>query len=171
MDQFFLNIPGDSGGGMFLKIDRRWRILGLVSLGGRKNDGNKQVCDSNVFVVFTDVFKYLDWIRKNTEIEPESNDIEQDEEIFEDNSVNKTALVNPPNCGLNDPNSDHAVDTNFPWVARIMFTKRFQNGQESNLKVPMATLINPRYVITTAWYYANYANRENLRKDKAKIIR
>lgn len=52
---------GDSGGGMFLKLDRIWYLRGLVSFSAVRED--KNVCNPLEYVVFTDVAKYLDWIQ------------------------------------------------------------------------------------------------------------
>ncbi|CAG9861490.1 unnamed protein product [Phyllotreta striolata] len=59
---------GDSGGGMVFPIagtDRNnpvWQLRGLVSISVALQNLNR--CDSTHYVVFTDVAKYLDWIKK-----------------------------------------------------------------------------------------------------------
>ncbi|KAI5695984.1 hypothetical protein M8J75_006418 [Diaphorina citri] len=52
---------GDSGGGMVFKIDSAWYLRGIVSITVAR-DGLR-VCDTKHYVVFTDVAKYLGWIR------------------------------------------------------------------------------------------------------------
>jgi secreted trypsin-like serine protease len=58
---------GDSGGGMvFPKTSSSssnpvWQLRGLVSISVALQ--NQLKCDSSHYVVFTDVAKYLDWIR------------------------------------------------------------------------------------------------------------
>ncbi|XP_049839668.1 uncharacterized protein LOC126284636 isoform X1 [Schistocerca gregaria] len=57
---------GDSGGGMVFPMTTRdgariWQLRGIVSISVSKED---RVCDTSHYVVFTDVAKYLDWIRK-----------------------------------------------------------------------------------------------------------
>ncbi|XP_025205868.1 serine proteinase stubble-like isoform X3 [Melanaphis sacchari] len=54
---------GDSGGGMVFVRNHRWYLRGIVSLTVAK-DGLR-VCDTKHYVVFTDVAKYSDFVRKN----------------------------------------------------------------------------------------------------------
>ncbi|KAF0768506.1 serine proteinase stubble-like isoform X1 [Aphis craccivora] len=54
---------GDSGGGMVFVKNHRWYLRGIVSLTVAK-DGLR-VCDTKHYVVFTDVAKYSDFVRKN----------------------------------------------------------------------------------------------------------
>lgn len=51
---------GDSGGGLVLKQDNKWHLRGLVSAAPSNGFGT---CDTNKFVVFTDVAKLLPWIK------------------------------------------------------------------------------------------------------------
>ncbi|XP_035787043.1 chymotrypsinogen B-like [Anopheles albimanus] len=55
---------GDSGGGMFFKVNGFWYLRGVTSFSAvdQKTSG---ICDSNSYVGYTDVAKYLDWLRKN----------------------------------------------------------------------------------------------------------
>ena len=59
---------GDSGGGMIFPktgtSGRRavWQLRGLVSV-SRKPEGN-DVCFTKGYVIFTDVAKHLDWIKR-----------------------------------------------------------------------------------------------------------
>lgn len=64
-DAFFLNMKPicDSGGGLYLKIGGRYYLRGIVSasiLIAKK-------CDVNNYAVYTDVAKYLKWLKQ---IEP-----------------------------------------------------------------------------------------------------
>uniref|UniRef100_A0A8D8RKK6 Serine protease gd n=1 Tax=Cacopsylla melanoneura TaxID=428564 RepID=A0A8D8RKK6_9HEMI len=52
---------GDSGGGMVFKIGEAWYLRGIVSITVAR-DGLR-ICDTKHYVVFTDVAKYLNWIR------------------------------------------------------------------------------------------------------------
>lgn len=56
---------GDSGGGFMIRESNRWYLRGVVSA-GLENDYH--MCDTDNYVVFMDVVKYLDWItnRKHT---------------------------------------------------------------------------------------------------------
>jgi secreted trypsin-like serine protease len=58
---------GDSGGGMFFHErspdgSKRWMIRGVVSL-SLQDEKTKQ-CDLGNFIVFTDVAKYVPWIKR-----------------------------------------------------------------------------------------------------------
>lgn len=59
---------GDSGGGMVFPragtsgVDTVWELRGLVSVSAV--DHNEKVCDPQHYMVFTDVAKHLDWIRR-----------------------------------------------------------------------------------------------------------
>lgn len=57
---------GDSGGGMVLKLPtiagtEEWFLRGIVSFSPAA--GNTRLCDPSRYVIFTDVAKYLDWIK------------------------------------------------------------------------------------------------------------
>ncbi|XP_068623667.1 serine protease gd-like isoform X2 [Battus philenor] len=54
---------GDSGGGLFVLDDGRWKIRGIVSIALSAASVDKR-CDLNEFVVFTDVAKYRSWITR-----------------------------------------------------------------------------------------------------------
>jgi hypothetical protein len=53
---------GDSGGGLILNQDGRWYLRGIVSAGLI----NGQTCYVDRFTVFTDVAKFLPWIKANS---------------------------------------------------------------------------------------------------------
>nr|XP_019558146.2 transmembrane protease serine 9-like isoform X1 [Aedes albopictus] len=52
---------GDSGGGMVFKQSNRWYLRGIVSVSAALQD--KITCDPNHYAVFTDVAKFLRWIK------------------------------------------------------------------------------------------------------------
>ncbi|CAK1589942.1 unnamed protein product [Parnassius mnemosyne] len=54
---------GDSGGGMVFEINDSWYLRGLVSLSVARQ--NEYRCDPSHYVVFTDLAKFLPWIREN----------------------------------------------------------------------------------------------------------
>jgi secreted trypsin-like serine protease len=54
---------GDSGGGMVFKNNNKWFLRGLVSVSVALQ--NKLRCDPNEYAVFTDVAKFLPWIRSH----------------------------------------------------------------------------------------------------------
>ncbi|XP_028175360.1 spermosin-like [Ostrinia furnacalis] len=53
---------GDSGGGLYIIEDGRWRVRGIVSLSLRQENGD-DTCNLNNYIVFTDAAKYDKWIR------------------------------------------------------------------------------------------------------------
>jgi secreted trypsin-like serine protease len=66
---FFLKkkkFSGDSGGGLVLKVDGFWKIVGIVSaavgkfsiVGGK----NESICNLDQYFTFTDVSKFYHWI-------------------------------------------------------------------------------------------------------------
>ncbi|KOB73983.1 Hemolymph proteinase 19, partial [Operophtera brumata] len=54
---------GDSGGGMVFKIGSAWYVRGLVSVSVARE--NEYRCDPSHYVIFTDLAKFLPWIREN----------------------------------------------------------------------------------------------------------
>ncbi|CAK1590142.1 unnamed protein product [Parnassius mnemosyne] len=55
---------GDSGGGLFVLDDGRWKLRGIVSLALSTTSADKR-CNLDEYVVFTDAAKYLTWIKKH----------------------------------------------------------------------------------------------------------
>ncbi|KAL0818402.1 hypothetical protein ABMA28_008874 [Loxostege sticticalis] len=53
---------GDSGGGLYIIEDGRWRLRGVVSLSLRPENGD-DTCNLKNYIVFTDAAKYDKWIR------------------------------------------------------------------------------------------------------------
>jgi secreted trypsin-like serine protease len=57
---------GNSGGGMVLKDDKLWKLVGIVSAAVAKKaeiyGKNQTICDLNNYLVYTDVSKFSDWI-------------------------------------------------------------------------------------------------------------
>lgn len=54
---------GDSGGGLVFTDNYRFYLRGIVSISAQKR--NQLMCDPNRYSVFTDVSKFLKWIRQN----------------------------------------------------------------------------------------------------------
>ncbi|XP_013167707.1 PREDICTED: proclotting enzyme-like isoform X1 [Papilio xuthus] len=55
---------GDSGGGLFVLDDGRWRVRGIVSLAISAKSAEKP-CNLDEYVIFTDVAKYRSWIKRH----------------------------------------------------------------------------------------------------------
>ncbi|GBP00584.1 hypothetical protein EVAR_76879_1 [Eumeta japonica] len=60
---------GDSGGGLYILEDKRWRLRGVVSLSLRAENG-ENTCNLNEYIVFTDTAQYLPWIRSEISGDP-----------------------------------------------------------------------------------------------------
>ncbi|XP_045490567.1 serine protease gd isoform X3 [Pieris rapae] len=54
---------GDSGGGMVFRMQGFWYLRGLVSLSVAKH--NEYRCDTSHYVIFTDLAKFLPWLKDN----------------------------------------------------------------------------------------------------------
>lgn len=54
---------GDSGGGMVFKYNDVWFLRGLVSLSVARN--NERRCDPKHYIVFTDLAKFLPWLKQH----------------------------------------------------------------------------------------------------------
>lgn len=50
-------LPGDSGGGFYIKVNHEWRILGVVS------SSISNECNANKFVLYTNIAKYISWVK------------------------------------------------------------------------------------------------------------
>lgn len=57
---------GDSGGGMYFEENGIFKLRGIVSL-TRARSGVESVCDPTAFLVLTDVARFLDWIKENSQ--------------------------------------------------------------------------------------------------------
>ncbi|XP_064292732.1 LOW QUALITY PROTEIN: serine protease gd-like [Plodia interpunctella] len=53
---------GDSGGGLYILDNGRWRLRGVVSLSLRPENGDN-TCNLNEYIVFTDAAQYIRWIK------------------------------------------------------------------------------------------------------------
>uniref|UniRef100_A0A182P2J7 Peptidase S1 domain-containing protein n=1 Tax=Anopheles epiroticus TaxID=199890 RepID=A0A182P2J7_9DIPT len=59
---------GDSGGGLVFAEGSRYYVRGIVSISAQRR--NLLLCDPNQYSVFTDVSKFLNWIRQQVSSEP-----------------------------------------------------------------------------------------------------
>ncbi|XP_068153425.1 proclotting enzyme [Drosophila tropicalis] len=53
---------GDSGGGLMVKINNRWLLRGIVSLGERGTNGQ---CSLDQYVLYCDLSEHVSWINEN----------------------------------------------------------------------------------------------------------
>ncbi|XP_055588739.1 coagulation factor IX-like [Uranotaenia lowii] len=59
---------GDSGGGLFVKREDRWYLSGIVSFIKKRPD-HTNFCSTDSYAGFTDVSKYISWIKNETNIQ------------------------------------------------------------------------------------------------------
>uniref|UniRef100_A0A8W7PIN2 Peptidase S1 domain-containing protein n=1 Tax=Anopheles coluzzii TaxID=1518534 RepID=A0A8W7PIN2_ANOCL len=83
---------GDSGGGMFFEIGGKWFVRGLVSFTPL---GTEQ-CDSLKNTAYTDVAKYLDWIKPYID----QRVLSYDSDVLNIDYVEKLRLFNFQTCGI-----------------------------------------------------------------------
>lgn len=66
---------GDSGGGLFISIDNRWHLKGIVSVAFFLPTGQ---CEVSKYSVFTDVFQFTSWIEPIVRSDAEAGRINYD---------------------------------------------------------------------------------------------
>uniref|UniRef100_A0A182NPP7 Peptidase S1 domain-containing protein n=1 Tax=Anopheles dirus TaxID=7168 RepID=A0A182NPP7_9DIPT len=133
---------GDSGGGLFFNFDDVWYIRGMVSFTKPREDAN--TCDLKQFTVFTDIAKYLDWIKMHMRGKTEIAATSAEERNL------KIGLLPISTCGYN-PHA-HLEETlkplefGYPWMGIL---KIYQNATET-FRYTMVSLLNNRYVLAVA---------------------
>uniref|UniRef100_A0A182N6R8 Peptidase S1 domain-containing protein n=1 Tax=Anopheles dirus TaxID=7168 RepID=A0A182N6R8_9DIPT len=119
---------GDSGGGMFFNYSDVWYIRGLVSF-TKPQSGTSNMCDPKEYTIFTDVAKYLDWMKqylRPTSIQPSTST---------KGDVKKLAQ---PTCGRKHcPRKD---DGCWPWYAAVLNSNYDQDG--------FGTILNEKTILT-----------------------
>lgn len=45
---------------MFVKVGNAWSLKGITAAGTMNSEGG---CNANVFSIFTDVYKFYDWVK------------------------------------------------------------------------------------------------------------
>lgn len=53
-----------TGSGMFVKVGDAWSLKGITAVSMLKNYGDDYGCNSDAFSVFTDVYKFYDWVKE-----------------------------------------------------------------------------------------------------------
>ncbi|XP_055911719.1 uncharacterized protein LOC129945811 [Eupeodes corollae] len=82
---------GDSGSGLVINVQRKWRLRGTVA---RSLSTKDRVCDLEQYVVYTDVAQFLGWIYDNSvfyaleELSDEENEDDDDNGSLNSNSEN-----------------------------------------------------------------------------------
>lgn len=115
---------GDSGGGMFIKVNGVYYLRGIVSSSLLRDDDS---CDVNNYAIFTNVLKFKTWIKFLR-----AEEIEEEEEI---------------ECGVMSSSSgliqggEFSSQREFPWLASIVDS--FYNRANTS-----GALISHKHVVT-----------------------
>uniref|UniRef100_A0A182QY42 Peptidase S1 domain-containing protein n=1 Tax=Anopheles farauti TaxID=69004 RepID=A0A182QY42_9DIPT len=134
---------GDSGGGMFLNVGGRWFLRGLVSFIPERDKTN--LCDSTQHTVYTDVAKYVGWMRQYVDerVLPDESAIEVDYE-------EKMRLFDFATCGeLQATNARY--DRFPPWTGLVHASSNLLDTDRSCL----VTLVSQSYAIGPAHCFPN----------------
>uniref|UniRef100_A0A1I8JT28 Peptidase S1 domain-containing protein n=1 Tax=Anopheles arabiensis TaxID=7173 RepID=A0A1I8JT28_ANOAR len=130
---------GDSGGGMFFEVGGKWFVRGLVSFTSLR--GNTGLCDPLKYTAYTDVAKYLEWIKQYIDhrvLSYESDVLDIDYEA-------KLRLFNFKTCGVKQMivDTDGVSRSSIPWIGFV----RSPNENKSRCVV---TLISEWYAVGPA---------------------
>ncbi|XP_065091643.1 transmembrane protease serine 9-like [Ochlerotatus camptorhynchus] len=147
--------PGDSGGGMFLRVGQHWVLRGIVST--TKLIPDTLNVDANSFVVFTDASYYIDWIKSRVTI---TTSFEIDAAIIEPppssrppgDSGSQANLLNIASCGKDTypsgtPEEIKGYLNQYPWLAVIEYINTNTRVLEDTCH---AVLIHPSFLVTVA---------------------
>ncbi|XP_062552833.1 polyserase-2-like [Armigeres subalbatus] len=147
--------PGDSGGGMFLRMGNNWVLRGIVSNTKANLETLKVEADS--FVVFTDAAFYLDWIKSKVTITT-SFTIDAEPIVVPPGSTStadsgsQANLLNIANCGKDTypsgtPEELKGYLNQYPWLAVIEYINLNTRVLED---VCHGVLIHPSFLVTAA---------------------
>ncbi|XP_049298153.1 uncharacterized protein LOC125771510 isoform X4 [Anopheles funestus] len=106
---------GDSGGGLFLEIDGKWFVRGIVSfIPTHRKTG---LCDTSKYTVFTDVAKYMEWIEQYIN----RNVLVFDTDDYDVDYEEKLPLFNLSTCGISSTTfwADESRST-LPWLGNVI---------------------------------------------------
>uniref|UniRef100_A0A182N966 Peptidase S1 domain-containing protein n=1 Tax=Anopheles dirus TaxID=7168 RepID=A0A182N966_9DIPT len=151
---------GDSGGGLFFSFDEVWYIRGMVSFTKPREDTT--TCDLKQYTVFTDIAKYLDWIRSHLRVRFEVYKTSSDERDL------RIRLLPVSTCGYN-PYADREEEIKpltfgYPWIGKIISYSNVTKRVEDTT----VTLISDRFALSTARFF-DYAYKANLTVPNVKL--
>lgn len=162
---------GDSGGGLFVKFNNAFYLKGLVSA-SLTNQGQ---CDVTNFAIYTNVEKYVEWIKNPSEelriddsTKPATTQRPTTSQIFtlptfpnfpvyDNQAITIPNFKPPPTCGVMSTSKSliqggsQARREMFPWAVAI--TVKQLSG--SFVYFSTGTLISDRHIITTGLSVAN----------------
>ncbi|XP_058836636.1 CLIP domain-containing serine protease B15-like [Topomyia yanbarensis] len=136
---------GDSGGGLFFRRANTWFLGGIVSF-SQTRSGGTNYCYTKGYGAFTQVQKYLSWMREITKMPLVSDsDVRVCKPEVPDPAKTYPNYL-PRQCGVYIPNrilgGQNARVFEFPWMVILQ-------TDEKNF-LCSGTLINKRYILTAA---------------------
>lgn len=143
--------PGDSGGGLFIRVGNSWVLRGIVSNG--RTDPNTLKLDGTSYVVFTDAAHYIDWIRMHVTL---TSTVKIDTNLIDvpasSDQGEQANLLGIQGCGkdsypVGTPEELKRLLNQYPWLAVIEFLNLNTRVLED---VCHGVLIHPRFLLTTA---------------------
>uniref|UniRef100_A0A182PBP8 Peptidase S1 domain-containing protein n=1 Tax=Anopheles epiroticus TaxID=199890 RepID=A0A182PBP8_9DIPT len=142
---------GDSGGGLFLEVEGKWFVRGIVSfIPLRKNTG---LCDASKFTAFADVAKYMQWIDQYIDRRVLVFDTDDYELDYEE----KLPLFNLNTCGTtSDTFLASGSHTSFPWVGYAIV-------HQTTFVKCVVTLVSDWYAVGPASCFENDGNEVRIR--------
>ncbi|XP_058453057.1 uncharacterized protein LOC131431393 [Malaya genurostris] len=128
---------GDSGGGLYIEIDGKWRLRGIVSNG--KLNPTTLLLDTKSYVVFTDVAYYRSWINQKV---PQLNaSHHEDSTGHQFSKCGKIKQTEFSRTGFKE-------DRKWPWKGEV-----YKNGKPPSRLCEVA-IINPLFVLSPAEVYS-----------------
>ncbi|XP_055644226.1 uncharacterized protein LOC129780218 [Toxorhynchites rutilus septentrionalis] len=142
--------PGDSGGGLFVHVGKRWVLRGIISNG--KADPNTLIIDRSSLVVFTDVIYYLNWIKSHVGIDINNRfDTDNGGDVLESNAGFNN-LLGIEGCGQDSypfltPEELKRAFNQYPWLVVVEHLNLMTYTLEDFCH---GVLIHPKFVLTAA---------------------
>ncbi|XP_320258.4 uncharacterized protein LOC1280411 [Anopheles gambiae] len=134
---------GDSGGGMFFETNGKWYVRGLVSFSPER--GNTTLCDPLKPTAYTDVAKYLNWIKRYID----QRVLSYDSDVLDIDYEEKLRLFNFKTCGVKVSKVDnYNTSWTLPWVGYV-------TSQHENKHRCVVTLISDWYAVGPADCFEN----------------
>ncbi|XP_035902646.1 uncharacterized protein LOC118507748 isoform X3 [Anopheles stephensi] len=138
---------GDGGGGLFFEVEGKWYVRGIVSY--ISGDTENEICTTTKHAAFTDVTKYVNWIKKyiDPDILPVSSDL-TDLDYDE-----KLQLFDLTTCGVaSNSIAAGGVPWTLPWLGFVGIYRSLDNTVDKRCVV---TLLNEWYAVGPAHCFQN----------------
>uniref|UniRef100_A0A182SPM0 Peptidase S1 domain-containing protein n=1 Tax=Anopheles maculatus TaxID=74869 RepID=A0A182SPM0_9DIPT len=153
---------GDSGGGLFFEVEGKWFVRGIVSY--IPGQAENEICTTSKHAAFTDVTKYVDWIKGfiNPEILPVSSD------AIDVDYVEKLELFDLSTCGVaSNSIASGGAQWTLPWVG---FVGIYRSLDDTIDKRCVVTLLNEWYAVGPAHCFENDGLDINNTADNIALI-